>query len=232
MVSSTIAENLDGIQARLRAACERSGRSFADVTLVAVSKRQPLESVQALADAGQRVFGESQVQEAVAKSAGLPPHLDWHLIGPLQSNKVKRAARLFSTIHSVDRSKIALALDREARGIGRTINAFLQINIGDEPSKHGFSLSDLAESLAPLANLGNLRVLGLMAIPPYERDLAKARAWFRQMQALRQGLTQRPEWNGRLLALSMGMSQDFEIAIEEGATHVRVGSALFGERSS
>jgi pyridoxal phosphate enzyme (YggS family) len=199
---------------------------------VAVSKRQPLESVQALADAGQKVFGESQVQEAVTKSAALPPHLDWHFIGPLQSNKVKRAARLFSTIHSVDRRKIALALDREAKSIGRTIDAFLQVNIGDEPSKHGFPLSNLAESLAPLANLANLRVLGLMAIPPNERDLEQARGWFQQMYALRQDLAQRPEWSGRPLALSMGMSHDFEIAIEEGATHVRVGSALFGERSS
>ncbi len=225
-----VAERLRQVRERLAAACDRAGRSPSEVTLVAVSKRQPLELLRAMIDAGQQVFGESQVQEALAKGAELPSTLDWHFIGPLQSNKIKRAARFFGAVHSVDRPKIARGLDKEAAALGRVLSGFLQINLGEEASKHGFAPQGLAEAIRPLADLAHLRIDGLMAIPPYEEDQERARDWFRRLRDLREELAQRAEWERRLGALSMGMSHDFETAIEEGATHVRVGSSLFGAR--
>jgi hypothetical protein len=226
-----VAKALAAVQQRIEDACGRGGRDAGEVTLVGVSKLQPVEKLRAAADAGLRVFGETRVQEALAKSAELEVSLDWHLIGPLQSNKVKPASRLFSTIHSVDRLKIARLLDKDAGRLGRPIAGFIEVNLGAEPSKHGFLLDGIAEEVRPLADFESLRIVGLMAVPPWEDDPEQARAWFRRLRELRDELRARPEWDGRLPWLSMGMSHDFEIAVEEGATHVRVGTALFGERS-
>lgn len=232
VVEATVAERLRAVQARIDAACERSGRDAGEVTLVGISKRQPMERMRAALEAGLRVFGESQVQEAVRKNAELKTPCDWHLVGPLQSNKAKLAARLFSTIHSVDRLKVARVLDKEAGRLGRPIAGFIEVNLGAEPTKHGFEVEGLGEEIRELAELENLRIVGLMAIPPYEEDLEPVRAWFRKLRELRDELRERPEWRHRLGWLSMGMSHDFEAAIEEGATHVRVGTAVFGERPS
>ncbi len=226
------AERVADIESRIQRACRRAGRDRSEVTLIAVSKRQPVARIEAAAAAGLTVFGESQVQEAVAKSAELPADIDWQLIGHLQSNKTAAAARLFSTIHSLDRAKIVARIEREAEKLGRSVTGFLQVNLGNEDSKHGFSQQGFVETIAPWARLAHVRIIGLMAIPPNEADPARTRHWFRALRALRDEVKEHPAWRGRPFgALSMGMSQDFEIAIEEGATHIRVGTSLFGTRA-
>lgn len=225
-----VAERLREIESRITAACERAGRHPRDVTLVGAGKRQPVEKLVAAHEAGLRVFGENRVQEASAKIGQLPDSAEWHLLGPLQSNKAKKAAQLFDCVHSVDRIKIARALDREALAAERVLTGFLEVNLGSEPTKHGFAAEDLAGQVEGLAGLGSLRIVGLMAIPPREETEAAARSWFRRLRALAEELFARPEWSGTPGWLSMGMSADFEAAIEEGATHVRVGTSLFGPR--
>ena len=222
---------LSTIRARLGDACRRSGRSPEDVVLVGASKTQPVPVLEAAFAAGLRVFGENRVQEGLAKAGKLPREIEWHLIGPLQSNKVRAALELFRTIHSVDRVKIAEAIDKEAGARGLAVQGFLEINLGDEESKHGFSPQGLAEAVRPLADLENLRIVGLMAIPPQGDDPEESRPWFQKLRELRDGLAARPEWKDFPGLLSMGMSDDFEVAVEEGATHVRVGTALFGPRN-
>ena len=194
------------------------------------SKRQSIERMRAARAAGLRVFGENLVQEAETKRPRMPAECEWHLLGPLQSNKVNKAVRLFGTVHSVDRLKIGRALDRAAGNAGVVLDGFLEVNLGDEPTKHGFSPRDLPGQVAELAGLTSLRIVGLMAIPPFEEDPAAARRWFDRLRELRDELAGRPEWPGFPGRLSMGMSHDFEIAVAAGATHVRVGTDLFGER--
>lgn len=224
-----IAERLAAIQERIAAACQRSQRRPEEVTLVGAAKLQPLEKISAARDAGLRVVGENRVQEAERKQPELPG-LEWHLIGPLQSNKAKRAVRLFSTVHSIDRPKIARILAREAAAIGRELQGFLEVNVGREDSKHGFDPGEVVEQARSLAGLEALEIVGLMAIPPFETDPEAARRWFRQLRELRDELCATAELADCRGWLSMGMSSDFEVAIEEGATHVRIGTALFGER--
>lgn len=220
------------IERRVRAACERTGRTRESVRLVGASKRQPVESLAAAYAQGLRCFGENRVQEAAAKAPRLPADIEWHLLGPLQSNKVRKAVALFRVLHAVDRLDIAREIDAEAARQGRRIAAFVEINLGGEASKHGYAPDDLPAALEPLSELRYLEVRGLMAIPPPGTVAADSRPHFRRLSALRDELAGRPEWRERGFAgeLSMGMSDDFEVAIEEGATHVRIGSALFGER--
>jgi PLP dependent protein len=227
---ASLPERLARIHARIEEACRRGGRPPGSVVLVGASKTQPVAALAAAWGAGLRVFGENRVQEAMAKSPELPVGIEWHLIGPLQSNKVRPAVELFRAVHSIDRPRIAEALDREAAARGRTLDGFLEINLGGEESKHGFSPEGLADAVRPLAGLTHLRIVGLMAIPPQGDDPEDSRPWFRQLRALRDDLAARPEWTGFPGWLSMGMSDDFEVAVEEGATHVRVGTALFGPR--
>jgi pyridoxal phosphate enzyme (YggS family) len=233
-------ERLAAIRSRITAACERAGRRPDEVLLLGVSKTQPAAAVDAAWRAGLRAFGENRVQEALAKSrelAHLPPPPDgpeWHLIGPLQSNKVRPALDLFRTIHSIDRPSIAAALDREAAARGLHLTGFLEINLGGEASKHGFATEGIAAAVHPLAGLRHLRIAGLMAVPPQGDDPEESRRWFVRLRELRDELAARPEWSAAWSEtggwLSMGMSHDFEVAIEEGATHVRVGTAIFGTR--
>lgn len=229
-----IAERYRQITRRIADACLRSGRRPQEVVLVGASKTQPATVLAEAWRAGLRVFGENRVQEAVAKSGELAAldvgALEWHLIGPLQSNKVKPALDLFRTVHSIDRLRIAEALDREAARRGLRISGLLEVNLGGEESKHGFSPERLAEQVRPLAGLEHLRIVGLMAIPPQAGDPEGSRPWFRRLRELRDELAARPEWPGFPGWLSMGMSHDFEAAVEEGATHVRVGTSLFGTR--
>lgn len=181
---------------------------------------------------GLRVFGENRVQEAKDKVDRLPPEAEWHLIGPLQSNKARLAVELFRCVHSVDREKIARVLAGEARRVGRTLDVFLEINLGEEPSKHGFAPAGLVQVAERLRGLEGIAIVGLMAIPPFEDAAEAMRPWFRRLRELRDrifdlpGLRDQPGW------LSMGMSNDFEVAVAEGATHVRVGTALFGPRDA
>ncbi|HYU33052.1 MAG TPA: YggS family pyridoxal phosphate-dependent enzyme [Thermoanaerobaculia bacterium] len=229
------------VQDRIASACTRAGRRPEDVTLVGVTKTHPAALVEAAWRAGLRIVGENRVQEALGKRAELahlpppPEGPEWHLIGPLQSNKVRAALDLFRTIHSIDRPKIAEAVDREAAARGLHVDGFLEINVGAEESKHGFLPDGLAGAVRPLARLAGttgsgLRIAGLMAIPPFADDPEASRPWFVRLRELARELAALPEWAGFPGFLSMGMSHDYEVAIEEGATHVRVGTALFGAR--
>ncbi len=229
-VGAGVVERLGRVRRRVARACESCGRDPDAVTLLGISKRQPLERVRAAIRAGLKTLGENQIQEALAKTAELPLDVDWHLVGHLQSNKVKPAVRIFGSIHSIDRLKIARKIAREAELQGKRIDGFVQVNLANEPSKHGYPSDGLLEAVRPLAELEHLRIVGLMAIPPYEPDQERARRWFRQLRELRDELASEPGWAGFAGWLSMGMSHDFEVAIEEGATHVRVGTSIFGER--
>ena len=221
------AARLAAIRARIEAAARASGRASGQVVLVGASKMQPAARLGAFFAAGLRAFGENRVQEAAAKRRELPREIEWHLLGPLQSNKVRAALDLFTTFHAVDRPKIAEAIDREAAARGLRVAGFLEVNLGQEASKHGFPPAGLADAIAPLARLEHLRIAGLMAIPP---PGGEPRRWFLELRELRDRIAARPEWAGFPGWLSMGMSDDFETAIEEGATHVRIGTALFGPR--
>lgn len=227
---SGVAERLAHVNARIEEACGRAGRTAGEVVLVGASKLQPVPVIAEAWRAGLTVFGENRVQEALAKSRELPAEIEWHLIGPLQSNKVRLALSLFRAIHSIDRLRIAEAVEREAEARGVEIRGFLEVNLGGEASKHGFPPQGLAEEVRPLSRLRHLRIAGLMAIPPQGDSPESSRRWFRQLRELRDDLGSRPEWAGFPGLLSMGMSDDFEVAVEEGATHVRVGTALFGPR--
>jgi pyridoxal phosphate enzyme (YggS family) len=225
-----VGDRYRAVRERLDRACRNAGRSPDEVVLVGASKRQPVERLEAAWRAGLRIFGENRVQEAAAKRPQMPAECEWHLLGPLQSNKIKKAVRLFTTVHAIDRSKIGRGLDREAGLAGVEIDGFLEVNLGEESSKHGFSPHDLPRQAGELAALDHLRIVGLMAIPPFEQDAAAARGWFDRLRGLRDDLAARPEWRGFAGRLSMGMSHDFELAVAAGATHVRVGTDLFGER--
>jgi hypothetical protein len=222
--------HLTEVVARMRAACDRAGRACEEVVLIGASKHQPISRMRSAYDAGLRRFGENRVQETEEKQPQMPPDVEWHLLGPLQSNKVRRAVALFDVVHAVDRLKIVHALEREAGGAGRRLLAFLEVNLGGEPSKHGFSPGELYQAAEEAAAGSAVRVAGLMAIPPVGASPEDSRPWFRRLRELRDGLADRlgSGFGGKL---SMGMSGDFEVAIEEGATHVRVGTALFGARS-
>jgi PLP dependent protein len=236
---SGVAERLARIRTRIEDACERASRPADGVVLVGASKMQPAAVLAEAWEAGLVVFGENRVQEALAKSRELPSHvagsassagIEWHLIGPLQSNKVRAALELFRAIHSIDRPKIAEAVDREAGERGIEISGFLEVNLGGEPTKHGFLPDGLAGQVRALHRLQHLRIVGLMAIPPQGESPEDSRPWFRRLRELRDDLAGHPEWQSFPGWLSMGMSDDFAVAIEEGATHVRVGTALFGPR--
>jgi len=227
---SDVGARLAEIARRIAAACARAGRDPASVKLVGASKQQPPARLRAAYDAGLRCFGENRVQEALAKAPALPDDVEWHLLGPLQSNKVRPALELFSFFHAVDRAKIARALDAEAALRGSVVRGLLEINVGGEATKHGFDPARLGAEAADLAALSHLRIVGLMTLPPPRDDERATRADFQRLVALRDELRERPEWRGGLGELSMGMSDDFEIAVEEGATLVRIGTLLFGPR--
>lgn len=227
---SGVAPRLAAIRGRIAAAAARAGRDPAAVRLVGASKTQPAERLREAYDAGLALFGENRVQEAQAKAPALPPDARWHLLGPLQSNKARSAVALFELFHAVDRPKIARVLDAEAAALGRVARGLIEVNLGGEATKHGFDPATIADEIAPLAALPHLRLEGLMAIPPPGPTPEASRPHFRRLRELRDALAARPEWSGRLVELSMGMSDDFEVAVEEGATFVRVGTALFGPR--
>lgn len=235
MTDSGIAQRIDTVERRLADACRKAGRERSEITLVAVSKRHPADAVRAAAGAGLRVFGENLVQEGVGKVAELagelPEDVQWHLIGPLQSNKVRLAVETFDVLHAVDRVKIARKVGKECLSQRREVPVFIQVNVGDEDSKHGFAVEDFEPTVRPLVEIDGLRIVGLMAIPPWEEDPEGSRRWFRRLRELRDRAAAWPEWRGFEGLLSMGMSHDFVVAIEEGATHVRVGTDIFGPRT-
>lgn len=225
---SDIHTRLQLIRDRITTAATRCGRDPGSVELLAVSKTFSIEAIQAAVDAGQLLFGESKVQEVLAKAPQLPAKLQWHLIGHLQSNKVRKILPLVKAIHSIGSLDLARAVDRIAAELGLFPKVYLEVNLAAESSKHGFTAALLRSQLEDLYALKRLEIQGLMCIPPYDPDPEKSRSYFVQLRELRDELAKLG--GAPLPLLSMGMSHDFEIAIEEGATIVRVGSAIFGAR--
>ncbi|MBE2181698.1 MAG: YggS family pyridoxal phosphate-dependent enzyme [Chthoniobacterales bacterium] len=225
-----IAASLSAIHARIDAAARCAGRDPSSVRLVAVSKTHTAGDVAAAAGAGQRIFGESRVQEARDKIPQCPPGLEWHFIGHLQKNKVRQALPLFSLFHSIDTEALALAIDRIAGETGRTVHGLCEVNISGESTKHGFSPGRLRGEFALLSGLRHLRITGLMTMAPYSDNPEDARPVFRKLRALRDEL--QSAHRVALPELSMGMSGDFGAAVEEGATLVRIGTAIFGTRTT
>jgi len=228
-MAQTIAENLSAVQQRVNAAIEASGRSEGACELLVVSKTWPAEKVAEVVEAGHQSFGENKVQEAEGKIPQLPEGLRWHLIGHLQRNKVRKALPLFGTLHGIDSLKLARYTSGIAGELGLKPDVYLQVNIGEEASKNGFLVEDLRRDFDALFALEHLNILGLMCIPPAVSNPEDARPWFAKLRELRDELEVS---SGRSLpGLSMGMSGDYEVAIEEGSTIVRVGSAIFGPRN-
>ena len=228
-----IRDNLARIRETIASSARKAGRSPEAVKLVAVSKTVSPDLIFEAVQAGQTLFGENYIQEAAEKMACLPASLQWHFTGHLQSNKARRAAELFDLIETVDRWKLAAALDSHARMLGKTISILLQINTGREPQKSGV-LPEAAEALLTrIAGETGLRVLGLMTMPPYSPDPEQSRPYFSTLRQLGQRLASLGLFtNNAEVELSMGMSNDYAVAIEEGATLVRVGTALFGQRQA
>lgn len=222
----SIAENLERIEENICAACEKAGRNRDEVKLIAVSKRKPVEAVLEAAEAGQVLFGENRIQEAQLKIPRCPPNLHWHLIGHLQGNKAKIAASgLFRMVHSVDSEKLIRRLDEYA---AVPLPVLVQVNVSGEGSKSGCSPDEAAALIETANRCSQVEVHGLMTIPPFTPEPEKARTHFSNLRKLRDRLQE--ETGTPLPELSMGMSNDFEIAIEEGSTFVRVGTDIFGQR--
>ena len=231
-VQRSVGENYRRVVARVWEAAERCGRAGEGVRLLAVTKTVPAERVLEAYAAGARLFGENYVQEAQTKVDVLPRDAHWHMIGHLQSNKAKRAAELFTCVQSLDRPSLADALEKAARMRGLTLEVLVEVNTGDETTKSGTDAEGAVALARRMTEWPSLRLKGLMAIPPYSPDPEASRPHFRALRELRGRLEQdlglAPD--RALATLSMGMSHDFEVAVEEGATLVRVGTAIFGER--
>jgi pyridoxal phosphate enzyme (YggS family) len=225
----SITDNLAHLHEQITEACHRANRPVSDVALMAVSKVHPVEMILEAYAAGQRLFGENRVQEFQEKS----PHLtgladaEFHLIGPLQSNKTAKAAELFDAVDAVDSLKIAQRLNTAAAALGKKLPVLIEVKLSHEESKHGLAPEELPSLLAAMNELDSITAVGLMTVPPWSEDAEVARPYFRELRRLRdESVIQFP----CVTQLSMGMSNDFTVAIEEGSTCVRVGTALFGRR--
>ena len=227
----SISSNIEQIHQQIAAACARCGRDPRTVRLVAVSKTKPAAMVEEAAAAGQLLFGESYVQEFTAKVEEVRSPVEWHFIGGLQSNKVKYLRGKVSLIHSVDRLSLAREVDRQWARLGKRADVLIQVNLGAEESKSGSAEEETLDLVREVSQLPHLRIRGLMAIPPYMEDLEGVRPYFRRLRGLAEEIAGREMPGVEMVELSMGMSHDFEVAVEEGATLVRVGTAIFGERS-
>jgi PLP dependent protein len=230
-----VAENIAAIQERFAAAAHRAGRRPEEIALMAVSKTHPPGRIREAYAAGLRLFGENRVQEFAGKASALADLADaeWHMIGHLQTNKAAKAAELFSAVDSVDSVKLAEKLDASARALGKRLSVLIEINVGGEVAKGGVDPDsrELEELLLAAPGLEALEFRGLMTVPPFADDPEDARPYFRKLRELRNAIAARGLPAIRMDLLSMGMSHDFEVAIEEGSTCVRVGTAIFGERT-
>ena len=224
-----LATNVAAIQQRLNAACTRASRDPRTVQLMAVSKGHPPEAIRAVAETGLTLFGESKIQEAKIKIPQCPGKLHWQMIGHLQSNKAKDAVQLFEVIQSVDSLSLAQELNKRAEQAAKTLPILLEVNVAGESSKFGYGPDSVLAELEQLNSLKRLELHGLMTIAPYSQDVERVRPFFRKLRELKEKCEQ--QLGAPLPVLSMGMSGDFEVAIEEGSTLVRVGTAIFGERS-
>ena len=224
-----IAENLAQIQQRISVACERSGRSAEEVQLVAVGKKFTAQVIKEAADCGLNLFGENRVQEAKIKIPDCPGHLRWHFIGNLQTNKCKDAVALFDMLHAVDSLHLAEELNKRCEQLAKVMPVLLEVNVSGEGSKHGFTPKDAIEATQAFFDFPNLELHGLMSMAPFSRQAESTRPYFRKLRELKNDCEEK--LGASLPELSMGMSGDYEIAIEEGATLIRLGTTLFGPRS-
>lgn len=227
---TAVADHLAAVKLRIAEAARRAGRGGDDVELLAVCKTFPAEVVREAVDAGHRLFGESRVQELLAKQPLLPSNLRWHFIGHLQSNKVRKLLPAVEAVHGTDSVDLARDINRIAGELGMFPKVYLEVNVAGEASKHGFTPAVLEMRIEELFALDRLEILGLMCVPPPVREVEDSRKYFVTLRELRDRLEKRT--GAPLPGLSMGMSHDFEVAIEEGATIVRVGTAIFGERKA
>ena len=229
---TAIKENFQHVRERIRAAAIRAGREPDSVKLVAVSKRKPVELIRDAVNCGQLIFGENYLQESKEKISILGRNLTWHFIGHLQTNKAKAAAELFQVIETVDRLKLANGLEKHLAALNRTMDIMVQVNVGREPQKGGVLPENVEKLILDISLCSHLKVKGLMAMPPFLVDSEAVRPFFREVRRIGKDLAAKGllERHGPL-ELSMGMTGDFEVAIEEGATSVRVGTALFGPRT-
>lgn len=223
-----IQENLEKVRSRIQQACDLAGRSSEEVSLVAVSKKKSVQDIREALEVGLLVFGENRVQEARLKVHELPPHLQWHMIGHLQSNKARDAVRFFHMIESLDSFALAMELEKSCEAFSKTIAVLLQVNVSGEASKHGFSPESIKDEIKTLNDLARLEIHGFMTMAPWTPEPEKVRPCFRRLREVRD--TCEDVMGVPFPILSMGMSGDFEIAIQEGATHIRIGTALFGPR--
>jgi pyridoxal phosphate enzyme (YggS family) len=236
----SIADNTARVRERIAAAARRAGRNPDEIILMAVSKTFAVERIREAYAAGLRVFGENRVQEFAGKADAVRDlrDIEWHLIGHLQTNKAAKAAELFDAVDSVDSVRMAEKLNASAEGAGKTLSVLIEINVGGEKAKSGLALSSVEQGSDELDQIllgaprwGSLRIGGLMTVPPYTEDPEGSRAYFRQLRQIRDSIAARGLPQIGMAVLSMGMSHDFEVAVEEGATCVRVGTAIFGERT-
>lgn len=227
---TSISQNLALVQERIAAAAAKSGRRPEDICLVAVTKTVPPERIKEALAAGVQHIGENRVQEAAAKIESIPSGVTWHLIGHLQRNKAKQAIQIFDLIHSLDSLRLAKMLQKRAKELERTANCLVEVNVAGEESKHGIIPDQLLPLLRQVSLLPQLRVRGLMTVAPYVKDPEEVRPVFRQLREMAHEIDKLKLPGVSMKELSMGMSGDFEVAIEEGATMVRVGSAIFGAR--
>jgi pyridoxal phosphate enzyme (YggS family) len=229
-----ISENIAAVRERVDAAARRAGRRPEEIALMAVSKTHPAERIREAYAAGLRVFGENRVQEFAGKAGALADlaGASWHMIGHLQTNKAGKAAELFDAVDSVDSVKLAEKLDATARSLGKRLSVFIEVNVGGEAAKSGAAPDsrELEDMLLAAPRFEGLELRGLMAVPPFGDNPEEARPYFRNLRALRDAIAGRKLPAVGMDSLSMGMSHDFEVAIEEGSTCVRVGTAIFGER--
>ena len=223
-----IATNIQIIRDKVNEAAQKCGRDSTEITLMAVSKYQPVSSIQEAITAGQLIFGENKVQEGVDKVAQFDESVEWHMIGHLQRNKARKVVTSFDCIHGVDSLKLASHINNIAIDLNKVVSIYLQINIAKEPQKSGFLVEQLEADFTQITQLSNLKIMGLMCIPPATETAENSRKWFSETRKLKEKLE--ADFSIKLPGLSMGMSSDFDIAIEEGATIVRVGSTIFGAR--
>ena len=225
-----LSENLRDVEKRIEEACKRSNRDPKEVTLIAVSKTKPVEMLQEVYDAGARNFGENKVQEIMDKYDHLPQDIHWHMIGHLQRNKVKYIVDKVQMIHSVDSLRLAETIDKEAKKKNVTVPILIEVNVAEEDSKFGLSLEEVTALAEEISKLSNVRVCGLMTVAPFVEDPEENREVFRSLKKLSVDIEAKNINNVTMSVLSMGMTNDFEVAVEEGATMVRVGTAIFGAR--
>lgn len=230
MSQINVAENVKAVEERIRAACSRSGREREDVLLICVTKTKPVSLLEEAYRAGERAFGENRVQEIVDKYPQLPRDIDWHMIGHLQKNKVKYLMDRAVMIHSVDNEALAAVISKEAVKAGRVMPVLIEVNVAGEETKFGVSPDETEALIRKIADLPGLKVRGLMTIAPYTEDPETSRPFFRQLRELSVDIKNKSIDNVSMDHLSMGMTGDYEVAIEEGATMIRVGTGIFGER--